>query len=171
MSVVNAVAILVLSMQSAAATPGQPGELIERTLAIVAGQAITLSDVQTAQTLGLVPASSDVAVVADRLIERALMLREAERYAPLEPEQAEIDRLLADITKRVSKTELDRALLVGGFTESRLRAWVRDDLRIAAYLNQRFAAAGAAGQTRADLIADWVADLRRRTPVIELWRK
>ena len=35
------------------------------------------------------------------------------------------------------------ALDAGGFTEARLRAWVRDDLRIAAYLDQRFAAAGA----------------------------
>ena len=152
-------------------SPQQP-ELIERTLAIVAGQAITLSDVQTAQALELVPASADAEAVTDRLIERALMLREAERYTPSEPDESEIDRRLSEVTGRRPKPELDRVLRVGGFTEDRLRAWVRDDLRIAAYLNQRFpAAAAVAGQTRADLIADWVADLRRRTPVVELWRK
>ena len=150
----------------------QQPELIERTLAIVAGQAITLSDVQTAQALELVPASADAEAVTDRLIERALMLREAERYTPSEPDEYEIDRRLSEVTGRRPKPELDRVLRVGGFTEDRLREWVRDDLRIAAYLNQRFpAAAAVAGQTRAELIDDWVADLRRRTPVIELWRK
>lgn len=88
-----------------------------------------------------------------------------------------------------------------GFTETRLRAWVRDDLRTQAYLAQRFASASTptdteiaqayararaefdkAGQTfeqaapiirdrlvasrRAELIADWVSDLRRRTDVV-----
>lgn len=166
-----AVIAFILALQAAAPPQTQTPELIERTLAIVSGQAITLSDVQTAQTLGLVPASPDVGAVAERLIERALMLREAERYAPAEPDEAEIVRRLQEITARVSKVELDRALMVGGFTEPRLRAWLRDDLRIAAYLEQRFPAATAAGQNRADLIADWVGDLRRRTPVIELWRR
>ena len=83
---------------------------------------------------------------------------------------------------------------------------MRDDLRIAAYLDQRFAAAGVpsdedvaayftahrdefdrssrrsssaapvirerlSAERRAELIADWIADLRRRTPVVELWKK
>ena len=34
-----------------------------------------------------------------------------------------------------------RALEVSGFTEARLRAWVRDDLRTQAYLSQRFVSA------------------------------
>ena len=42
----------------------------------------------------------------------------------------------------------------------RLRSWVRDDLRVAAYLQQRF----PADERRPDQIADWVSDLRRRTP-------
>jgi hypothetical protein len=46
---------------------------------------------------------------------------------------------------------------------------VRDDLRISAYLDQRFAADGP--ERRQSLIADWVSDLRRRTSVVELWRR
>lgn len=144
------------------------GELVERTLAIVAGQAITLSDVQTARALRLV-AAEDVNAVTERLIERALMLREVDRYAPAEPDESAVQRRLDGV--RSETTEFARVLAVGGFTEARLRAWIRDDLRIAAYLDQRFAPTGAAGQSRADLITDWLADLRKRSPVIELWRK
>jgi hypothetical protein len=146
------------------------GELIERTLAIVAGQPITLADVQTARTLQLVEAS-DLDAATERLVERALILREVERYAPPEPEDAAIQQRLGAIRQRLSPQDVERALAVGGFTEARLRAWIRDDLRIASYLTQRFATAGPTAQARDDLIADWVADLRRRTPVIELWKK
>ena len=94
-----------------------------------------------------------------------------------------------------------RALDLHGFTEVRLRAWIRDDLRTVAYLAQRFASAStptdteissayarsraefdAAGTTfeqatpvlrerlitarRAELIDDWLSDLRRRTDVV-----
>jgi hypothetical protein len=167
---VRAAAGVLLLMISAATTAGQTGELIERTLAIVAGQAITLSDAQTARMLSLVPAA-DMNTAAERLVERALMLREVERYAPPEPEEAAIQQRLAEIRSRLTKEAFERALAIGGFTEARLRAWIRDDLRIASYLDQRFAAAGPGGQSRADLIADWIADLRRRTPVVELWKK
>jgi phosphoserine phosphatase len=75
-------------------------------------------------------------------------------------------------------------LTAEGFSEARLRAWMRDDLRIAAYLEQRFAATAdltveqvapelrerLSAERRAGLIADWIADLRRRTPVVELWK-
>ena len=53
------------------------------------------------------------------------------------------------------------ALERDGFSAERIRAWVRDDFRIEAYLQQRF----AADERRQDLIADWVSDLRRRAPV------
>ena len=56
---------------------------------------------------------------------------------------------------------LARVLRDGGFAERRLRAWIRDDLRVEAYLQQRF----AMDERRQDLIADWLSDLRRRTPV------
>ena len=38
---------------------------------------------------------------------------------------------------------MNRVLEANGFTDARLRAWVRDDLRTEAYLAQRFASATA----------------------------
>ena len=51
-------------------------------------------------------------------------------------------------------------------------AWVRDDLRIAAYLDQRFATAGAAGEAEvAEYAAAHADELRRPAPTIASgWR-
>ena len=143
-------------------------ELVERTVAIVGGSAITLGDVRTAMTLGLVE-TSDVSVATEALVQRALILREVERYAPPEPDAKTIDERISQISARVDAGQLATTLSTGGFTSARLRAWVRDDLRIAAYLDQRFAADGP--ERRQSLIEDWVADVRRRTPVVELWKR
>lgn len=151
--------------------------LLDRTLAIVGGRTITLSDARTAAALGLLrsagtaPASTTpegegravTAATVERLVERELMLREAERYAPEEPAAAMVAARLADAEARAGGADALAAVLrAGGFTDGRLRAWVRDDLRIESYLRQRF----AADDRRADLIADWVSDLRRRSTVV-----
>jgi hypothetical protein len=205
---VHAAFALVCLAAAASASVRQSSELIERTLAIVGGQVITLSDVRTATALGLTDGQSDAGLDAavSRLIDRLLMLREVQRYAPAEPEAAAIDRGVDAVRQRVEGPErLDAILSAGGFSDARLRAWVRDDLRIAAYLDQRFAAVGvptddevsaeyaarrrefeARGQSldaaapairerlfadrRAQLIEDWVSDLRRRTTIVELWK-
>ena len=159
---------------SFASERAQSGELIDRTMAIVGGQIITLSDAQTALALGLVEQSKepDAAVAATlRLIDRLLVLREVQRYAPPEPREPEVDARLAAIKAGLADPEMyERTLASGGFSEARLRAWIRDDLRIAAYLNQRFAAADTPDERRAELIEDWIDDLRRRAIIIELWR-
>jgi hypothetical protein len=151
------------------ATAFAQSELIERTLAIVGGQAITLIDVRAALALGLVESSGPgdpIPAATRRLVDRVLILREVQRYAPAEPLDATIDaRVAATASRFPTDAAFKAALEAGGFSEARLRSWLRDDLRIAAYLDQRFA---AAGERRAELITDWIADLRRRTPVVEL---
>lgn len=198
-----AVMVVVLAMASVAA---RQETLVERTVAVVGGTAITLSDVQTALALGLVEGAgpdADAQGVA-RLVERWLILHEVSRFAPPEPPEGDVDARLAAVAARAGSPEaLATVLARGGFTPGRLAAWVRDDLRIAAYLDQRFATAGvaseadvaeyavahsadldAAGVTAADrprvarerlqaerrreLISDWLAELRRRTPVVEI---
>jgi hypothetical protein len=141
---------------------GQAPELVDRTLAIVAGRTVTLSDARTALALGLVEGATVDADVVQRLVDRELMLREIDRYDPLEPTAERIDERLA-AARAVAGGEdgLARVLRDGGFAERRLRAWIRDDLRVEAYLQQRF----AMDERRQDLIADWLSDLRRRTPV------
>ena len=141
---------------------GQAPELVDRTLAIVAGRTFTLSDARTALALGLVDGAAVDADVVQRLVDRELMLREVDRYDPPEPTAERIDERLA-AARAVAGGEdgLARVLRDGGFAERRLRAWIRDDLRVEAYLQQRF----AMDERRQDLIADWLSDLRRRTPV------
>ncbi len=183
----------------------QPGELIERTLAIVGGRVITLSDTRAAAALGLIDIgrpADPVDAAASLLVERELVLREVQRYAPPEPADSAIDARVESVRQQFPDPgALARTLEATGFSEVRLRAWLRDDLRIQAYLAQRFAAAGVpteqeialayterraefdktgttfeqatpllreqlAAARRKELIADWVADLRRRTDVV-----
>jgi hypothetical protein len=140
----------------------QTADLVDRTLAIVAGRTITLSDARTALALRLVEGTDVDTAVVQRLVDRELMLREADRYDPAEPSVDLIEARLDAARKAAGGDEgLARVLRAGGFAERRLRAWVRDDLRIDAYLRQRF----AMDERRQDLIADWVSDLRRRSPV------
>lgn len=152
-------------------SPAQTPELIERTLAIVAGQPITLLDVRGALALGLIEKSGGPDQVSDataRLIERALVLREVQRYTTPDPPDAALDERLRALASPFGSTDAYRAALAAaGLSEAEVRLWVRDDLRIAGYLDQRFATAGSP-ERRAELVRDWIADIRRRTPVVEL---
>ena len=146
-----------------AAVAAHQETLVERTVAVVGGTAITLSDVQTALALGLVEGvgpDADAQGLA-RLVERWLILHEVSRFAPPEPRQADIDARLAAVSARAGSPDALAALLArGGFTPGRLAAWVRDDLRIAAYLDQRFATAGVASEADvAEYAAAHSADL------------
>src|SRR5687768_17366957 len=74
--------------------PPARAEIIDRVLAVVDGQIVTLSDARAALRFGLVPAdvSADpIGAAMQRLIDRRLTLAEVERYAPPEPPQAAVD--------------------------------------------------------------------------------
>jgi len=127
-------AVLVLSAASASA------EIIDRILAVVNGALIMQSDVKMAVRLGLAPqstASDAVAVPLDALIERRLVLEEVDRYAPPDPAQTDVDRRLADVRARAGSA-FDSVLRDSGISVDQLRRQIRDDLRIDAYLLQRF---------------------------------
>lgn len=126
------------------AASAQPGELLDRTLAIVGTQVITLSDARAAVRLGLVDAApgADPASITQVLVDRELVLREVQRYAPPAPSDGTVEARLDELRKRLpAPGEWAQILAATGFTEARLRAWVRDDLRTVAYLAQRFASA------------------------------
>src|SRR5690349_24030431 len=138
-------------------------ETIDRVLAVVAGQLVTLSDVTAARDLGLVRADGPdpVRTALTALIDRQLMLVEVDRYAPPEPTDAAVDRELAAVRARVgSPAAFDAALARSGIELSHLRQTIREDLRIRAYLDQRF----GSGE-RESAVDEWVAGLRRRASV------
>jgi hypothetical protein len=182
-------------------------EVLDRTLAIVGGQPITMSDARAAIALGLIEpetAADPIPDVALKLVDRELILREVQRYAPAPPSESAVDARLAAIAKRFADAAaMNRVLEASGLSADRLRAWVRDDLRTETYLAQRFASASTPTDAeisrryaqlkatfdreqltfeqatprireqlvvlrRGELIADWVADLRRRTEVVVL---
>jgi len=136
--------------------PAQParaqvqGDLIERTLAIVGTQVITLNDARAALRLGLIAAErpGDAASATQALVDRELILREVQRYAPPAPSDSAVEARLGEIRAQLpGPGELARVLEETGFTEGRLRAWLRDDLRTVAYLAQRFASASTPTDT------------------------
>ncbi len=136
------------AQERAAAAPGA-GELIERTLAIVGGAVVTQSDVALARDLGLVEgaaAATPEATLA-ALVDRWLMLLEVARFTPAEPTAAAVQAKLTAVRARAGdEATLTLRLSQAGRSPSYLATWARDDLRIAAYLEQRFASAGAPAQ-------------------------
>ncbi len=145
---------------------GIGAQVLDRILAVVDGAPITQSDVAAAMQLGLVPtggAGDAVAAAVDALVERRLMLQEVDRYAPPDPPEADINRRFDEIRSRAG-ARFDAVLTQSGLTEEQLRRHVRDDLRIDAYLQQRFGTAQPSDE-RAAMIGDWLAGLRRRANI------
>lgn len=132
---------LALTIVAAAA----PAEVIDRVLAVVGTQIITLSDARAGLAFGFVepPSSGDrIHAAMQRLIDRTLMLAEVQRYLPEEPSLAEIDGGFAAVRRRfATEAEFAHAMTTTGFTPTHIREMVRDDLRIQAYIRDRFASA------------------------------
>jgi hypothetical protein len=162
-------------------------EIIDRILAVVAGQIITKSDVDAARALGLLAmrpgeAQDEKAALA-ALIDRVLMLNEVRRVVPREPTEAAIDARVAAVRSRFSSpTAFQQALEASGIDESVVRIYAEDDLSLAAYLDERFSAAAQptdqevlqageanrqklAEERRHALVNAWVAELRRRADI------
>jgi hypothetical protein len=148
-------------------------DVIDRIMAVVGGQPITLSDVDAAiqfQLVDVPPGTPDpVSYALDRLIERTLLLSEVERFQPPEPDQSEITTRIDEIARRFgTAAAFDQALAVTGTTREQLRRYLRNHLRIATYLNQRFGANTDPDDRRA-AIATWMAELRKRSDVTLLY--
>jgi hypothetical protein len=146
------------------------GEILDRVLAVVAGRLIMLSDVTAARDLQLVPVdpgADPIRAVLTRLIDRELVLVEVDRYAPPEPSAAAVDAEVQRVRARFSSAAaLDAALARSGLDGLHLRETLRQDLRMRAYLDQRFA---GAGDRRQALVDEWMAGLRRRGDVMDLY--
>jgi hypothetical protein len=164
--------LLIASLLCVSVVTLRADETIDRVLALVAGQPITLTDVTAARDLGLVPAEATadpVRAVLSKLIERELILAEVDRYAPPEPSDETVDREVEQVRARFpSPQAFDVTLARSGIDVRHLRQTLREDLRIRAYLDQRFAVPDAE-QPRQALVDEWVAGLRRRADVIDFY--
>jgi hypothetical protein len=131
-------ALLVLGAAGAA----HPQEVLDRVLARVDGHPITLSDTRAAQRLGLVEVAAGVDPVLlglRQLVERRLMLAEVARFAPPEPDAAALSAQVAVLRDRVgSAADLAELERTTGYGDLQIREVARDNLRIQAYLTQRF---------------------------------
>jgi hypothetical protein len=147
-------------------------ETIDRVLAVAGGQVILLSDVTAALELGLVSddgAADRVGAALAKLISRNLVLVEANRYAPPEPADADVEKELASVRARFpSAAAFDAVCERSGLTDLQLRLILRDNLRIRAYIAQRFTGAEDEAR-RLMLIDEWVAALRQRSDVVDLY--
>lgn len=152
--------------------PVRGDEVIDRVLAAAGGEVITLSDVRAARELGRVDVSSPgdpIAIVLGQLIDRALVLAEVDRFAPPEPSSQAIDSAFDSVVARFpSEAAFDDALARLGIDRPYVRELLREDLRIRAYLDQRFTAESPDDQRR--LVDEWVAGLRRRGDVVMVYQ-
>jgi hypothetical protein len=117
-------------------------EIVDRVMAVVGTQIVTLSDVRAAETFGLVPPAALAASGGDvlaYLVDRQLMLSEVERYSAPEPEGPAVERRMTQIRESFSTAaQFEQALARTAMSEARLRNVVGDTLRVEAYLDQRF---------------------------------
>jgi hypothetical protein len=116
-------------------------DVVDRVVAVVGGQAITLSDVRAARALGLVqgaPAAT-IETLVDRLVVRELMRAEVDRFSIAPGDAWDIDARAQAARQRARNDDGGPGSLDAlGMTEPRLRAWIEDDERIERYLQQRF---------------------------------
>jgi hypothetical protein len=139
--VVLALALIAGSMRVDATA--QP-RVLDRIVATVGQQVITLSDVRAAVGLGLLADSSSLPIgrVVEQLVDRELMRAEIDRFGVMAaPQDLLASRIEAIRTRFASQQAFDAALEAHGLSDARFRAWVGDDWRIEQYIQQRFDAA------------------------------
>ena len=113
-------------------------QLIDRVLARVGTNAVTMTDVRIALELGLVQSGDNrQAVALERTIDRQLQLNEVTRFSPPEPPAAAVAEEVESMKMRASPG-LNELMKSTGLDEARLQQLARETLRTRAYIAQRF---------------------------------
>ncbi len=111
--------------------------LVERILATTNDHLITASDVSAYLTF-FTPETEETVDAIHALIDRNLLLDEADRFAIGSPDEQTLSRRVEAVAKRMGgEQDLERALAGQGWSREDLRAWIAEDLRIAEFLDQR----------------------------------
>jgi hypothetical protein len=148
----------------AAAVPGLAGQQaeIDRVLWTFNGVIITTSDVWQARQLKLLPAGADTDTEILRALQnRQLILMEVRRVPPAAPAVGDVASRRRDWEARLGPGADVRAMLTkAGMSEKACDSWIADDLRIQAYLRDRFGMLSEADRgARTD---EWLRGLRQR---------
>ncbi|HZX36448.1 MAG TPA: peptidyl-prolyl cis-trans isomerase [Thermodesulfobacteriota bacterium] len=129
-------------------TPWARAETVDRIVAVVNSEIITLSELNAATAIvmgglkGKISADAsaeDKSRILDRLIEKALMKQSAEK-AGIEVSEKEIDNAVEDIKKENSMTQdsLLVALANNGLTYASYREQMREEIRQVKFMDRQF---------------------------------
>jgi hypothetical protein len=137
-------------------------EPLDRILARVNGHVITLTDVRAASALHLIAVpDDDLSLATYAVVDRRLVLIEALRGQPNEPQADLVDAEVVAMTARVGgQARLVSIMEETGITDDGLRQIARESLWTAAYRSQRFG--DAPGSVAGDA---WLVNLRRRATI------
>ncbi len=132
--------LLAVLLAAGSAGAQSPGDAVDRVVAVVDGEPITLSE--TREFIALNPGRNPPPTLdeaLETLIEARLMEREARRY-PLEPPTGqELDRALRQLRASFDSVEAyGRTLERLGIREDYLRKRLRESLIVERYLDRRF---------------------------------
>ena len=135
---------------------------LDRIVGRVGARVITRSDVHQARLLKLLEDVSSDEAIQRGLEDRWLVLEEVRRSAPLPPgSDQDLAARRADWERRVGGSAAATDLLAkASMSEAALQAWLRDDLRIEAYLARQFSTVPAPERSKAS--SDWLGRLRQR---------
>jgi hypothetical protein len=144
----------------AATLSGQ--EVIDKVLSRVNGQIVTLSDLRQCRTLKLLAVDADTDEAYQRELEnRLLILREIARSAGADPDQSAIAARRREWESALGAgPALNDRLANAGMSVEALESWLANDVRIRAYLDQRFSSTPS--PERQTVIRHWVDMLRQR---------
>ena len=138
-----------------AVTSARAGQIeLDRILSRAGGRIVTQSDVRQARALKLVDDTSSDDAVKRALEDRWLILNEIGRSAPIAPASE------AELAARRGEWEAGGAAGTGSMSEADLQNWLRDDLRIRAFLRRQFGGLPEGERARAQ--QEWLARLRSR---------
>lgn len=133
----------VLTLSCLLASAEVHAELVDRIVAIVDQDVITLSEAERAQQIAELRALAGTSLpeIVDRLIEQRLVEREVERFSSEPVPEELVDRAFAEVRDRFpSDAEFLGAVSELGVSTDELKAELRRQIRVTQYLEKRFRA-------------------------------
>lgn len=136
---------LPLALLLASATP-LPAVTVDRIAAVIDQQVLTVSEVNQMATVRFFPRVAGRSEdeyrrdILDALIAQALRFRDVERFGAADIPKDSIEARLIEIRKRFpAPADLDAALAQAELTPDELRALIKRQLQVEAYIQERFA--------------------------------